>query len=88
MSDEEPEIPVDPSDPEEPVQPPGTIRYRRNRWTGVVGNSLRFTGASLVNGKYELGTIGQRDFELGLEIQMITAELRITPIAVTVEGGE
>jgi hypothetical protein len=41
-----------------------SLETSRLRFTGVTGGPLRITGASLVNGAYELATAGGADYEL------------------------
>ena len=51
----------------------------RLRITGVTGGPLRITGASLVNGAYELATAGGADYELQTERQVMLDNILFIP---------
>jgi hypothetical protein len=51
----------------------------RLRITGVTGGPLRITGASLVNGAYELATAGGADYELQTERQTTMSQIFFIP---------
>jgi len=55
------------------------IETSRLRITGVTGGPLRITGASLVNGAYELATAGGADYELQTERQTIMDNILFIP---------
>jgi hypothetical protein len=56
-----------------------TLETSRLRITGVTGGPLRITGASLVNGAYELATAGGADYELQTERQTIMDNILFIP---------
>jgi len=55
------------------------ITTSRLQVTGVTGGPLRITGASLVNGAYELATAGGADYELQTERQTMLSEILFIP---------
>jgi hypothetical protein len=55
------------------------ITTSRLQVTGVTGGPLRITGASLVNGAYELATAGGADYELQTERQTIMDNILFIP---------
>jgi hypothetical protein len=56
-----------------------TLETSRLRITGVTGGPLRITGASLVNGAYELATAGGADYELQTERQTTMDNILFIP---------
>jgi hypothetical protein len=56
-----------------------SLETSRLRITGVTGGPLRITGASLVNGAYELATAGGADYELQTERQTIMDNILFIP---------
>jgi len=56
-----------------------SLETSRLRITGVTGGPLRITGASLVNGAYELATAGGTDYELQIERQTMLSEILFIP---------
>jgi hypothetical protein len=55
------------------------ITTSRLQVTGVTGGPLRITGASLVNGAYELATAGGADYELQTERQVMLDNILFIP---------
>jgi hypothetical protein len=55
------------------------ITTSRLQVTGVTGGPLRITGASLVNGAYELATAGGADYELQTERQVMLENILFIP---------
>jgi hypothetical protein len=55
------------------------ITTSRLQVTGVTGGPLRITGASLVNGAYELETAGGADYELQTERQVMLDNILFVP---------
>jgi hypothetical protein len=56
-----------------------SLETSRLRITGVTGGPLRITGASLVNGAYELATAGGADYELQTERQTTMENILFIP---------
>jgi hypothetical protein len=56
-----------------------SLETSRLRFTGVTGGPLRITGATLVNGAYELATAGGADYELQTERQTMLSEILFIP---------
>jgi hypothetical protein len=56
-----------------------TLETSRLRFTGVTGGPLRITGATLVNGAYELATAGGADYELQTERQTTMDNILFIP---------
>jgi hypothetical protein len=56
-----------------------SLQYDRLRFTGVTGGPLRITGATLVNGAYELATAGGADYELQTERQTTMDNILFIP---------
>ena len=56
-----------------------SLQYDRLQVTGVTGGPLRITGASLVNGAYELATAGGADYELQTERQTTMDNILFIP---------
>jgi hypothetical protein len=56
-----------------------SLETSRLRITGVTGGPLRITGASLVNGAYELATAGGADYELQTERQVMLDNILFVP---------
>jgi hypothetical protein len=56
-----------------------SLETSRLRITGVTGGPLRITGATLVNGVYELATAGGADYELQTERQTMLSEILFIP---------
>jgi surface protein len=55
------------------------ITTSRLQVTGVTGGPMRITGATLVNGAYELATAGGADYELQTERQTMLSEILFIP---------
>jgi hypothetical protein len=56
-----------------------SLETSRLQVTGVTGGPLRITGASLVNGAYELATAGGADYELQTERQTTMDNILFIP---------
>jgi hypothetical protein len=55
------------------------ITTSRLQVTGVTGGPLWITGASIVDGVYELATVGGADYELQTERQIMLSQILFIP---------